>query len=617
MTYRLVFFSLVLGGACLGNPEEKKVVTAKVSDLKKGHFTSTKHQDDAATAALAPKPATIPAPKGPAPVVVVPQAKTPVLAPKVSAVAPQVISKTPSKVGPTLDGGKSHASRSPKSEVCTPGTKGAAGNTVLPVKLTPPLSCPKLLKKSTPDTIVIAAQSLPKVLTLNAALALAYDKNFDLKMARQEFQETVNLEARVITEFFPEVKAKISNSHSRHRESNQAVPGSGYHTSGHGHTREGSLSLTQNIFSGGSSLISLKKAKLEREATEAALHSREQEILLQVMKVYVELLVARKTFTFNQQNEEGLKTIYNATEARMRAGLSTIAERESAKARYFEAMALRRDAEGEVTALNQQLNTLMGITNHTFIPVSEEDVPLPPFDFPLTLETDVAMKNILKKNPQIKQALCVEQAALKNITLAKTRFAPRINLSAVQSRRLKGPQYRDTIVGKERSGSRQNYAELRLDMEVPLVQFSNHVDKRIADNRWEKSRDKRYRLQQTVLENLHRAIVDYRSAKETLLSHKIRAESSDVALKAAKAEYKLGTKAILDVLQIQQDWIQSQIAYWKVKGRHFVAMARIQHIRGELDHKALRLNVSAYNTKGYHDRHGRDIIGLSGQAAKK
>lgn len=150
--------------------------------------------------------------------------------------------------------------------------------------------------------------------TLEESLAIAYENNNMLKSKREELKAVDENIMAAFSNFLPvlEVGRSIKNQEIKgYQATTLSRPTTEKSTLG-----TNSLQLKQNLFNSGGDMAGLMKAKRQIEQQRAVLIHYEQEVLLNVIKVYLGVAQAQMQLDIYEKKVATLKKYLEAEEAR-------------------------------------------------------------------------------------------------------------------------------------------------------------------------------------------------------------------------------------------------------------------------------------------------------------
>lgn len=189
--------------------------------------------------------------------------------------------------------------------------------------------------------------------SLIEAMTAAYKHNPTLQGQRAQLRSVDEGVAQALSDWRPKIELTESGGRIRQR-TNSSIP------------RESrtpyssTLSLTQSIYEGGSKVAASRQAESEVIAARARLISVEQQILLETVTAYMNVVRDEAIRKFNVNNEKVLSRQLEATRDRFAVGELTRTDVAQAESRVAGAIADRRQAEGNLQVSRSSYNQVIG-----------------------------------------------------------------------------------------------------------------------------------------------------------------------------------------------------------------------------------------------------------------
>ena len=344
------------------------------------------------------------------------------------------------------------------------------------------------------------------------------------------------------------------------------------------------VSFVQPIFSGFSTVNSVKAAKNQVKDSSHALINTEQVILLYTVAVYMDVIRDKAVLELQQNQEKVLKEHLASYKKRFKAGDLTKTDVAQSEARASGATAARIAAQGQLKVSEANFFSVVGEN-----PGALNDVKEFPFDLPTTMEE--ALDLALKNNPKILAANYAKESTKYAVKAKRGKLAPSVNLGGVVGRQ------KESI-----SIDKDDYWQVQANLTVPLYQSGAEY----ADIRQAKQIENRYRiLWSKTLQDVHAEVVaaweNYTASRAQMESIKSQIEASGMALKGVIREAKVGARTVLDVLDAEQEHLNNQVALVKTHRDEIVSAYALMAAIGQMNPVGLGLPVQAYDPKEYYE----------------
>ena len=422
--------------------------------------------------------------------------------------------------------------------------------------------------------------------SLEDAMIMSYLNNPTLLAARAELRSVDEQISQALSGYRPTFSS--SGSYGYERSETSITPWESSHPSSIG------ISLSQPLYQGGGTQAAVSQADNVILAQRANLTATEQQVLLDTVTAYMEVVLARQVLDLAINNEARLARQLEATEDRFRVGEVTRTDVSQARASLANAQASRVSAEGDLIAANARFEEVIGVQP------AELSEPGPLIALPA--EIDTALDISQSENPTIRASLASEAAARDGIDVQFADLLPDIVLTASYTAN------RDVSAGI----TRQNVAEILVTATVPLYQAGfeesqvRQAKQTAAQRRLEVDEARR-----AVQSNLVGAWQAYATAQAQTVAFREEVTANEVALEGTEREAQVGERTVLDVLDAEQALFQSQINLANAQRDAVVASYALQAAIGQLTAEDLLLPVDYYDVE-LHYRDARDDWGFGG-----
>lgn len=322
-------------------------------------------------------------------------------------------------------------------------------------------------------------------------------------------------------------------------------------------TKDLTVSATQPIWQGGRTFAETDRAKNLIKAGEAILRNAEQNMTLQSLSAYSNLLRDQKLSRYRKRNEEILQEEYNATKNRFDLGDVTKTDVELVKTRMLRAQA---DTHSTMSSYDISISEFEEITNtappQTLTPLTDY------FNFPETLEEMIAIAE--DQNPEMHIMRFEQEAAKNNLKATISELFPQIAAFASYNKQIDPqPGILDDSSTKT-IGVRATLALYQGGATRSRIREARHAVKRYDYDLESTKRS----IKQNVTSNWRL----YRAAKKQSELRQGEINSAQNVLKGLREEAKAGQRALVDILDADEDLIQAQISM--VEAQHNETIAK-------------------------------------------
>jgi TolC family type I secretion outer membrane protein len=422
--------------------------------------------------------------------------------------------------------------------------------------------------------------------TLEEALVAAYLTNPDLEAQRAALRATDELVPQALSDWRPTIAIDSAAIATDVDASNDA--------GGSFNTTQGGIALDQQIYSGGETTANTTRAENLVRLERARLVAFEQQVLLDAVTVYTNLLAAEAVLDFAIQNESRLLRQLQATRDRFEVGEVTRTDVAQAEAALAGATADRVQAEGELVAAKADYRRVVNQEPGRLV------VPEPLGALP---ESEAQAQQVAEvSNPNITAAQFDLAAARADVDVARSALLPRLSVRGELTYADEPNQVLDW----------QREASIGANLVVPLYQGGGEYA-RVRQTR------QTVRQREDDLESAFRAVRnEVTAAWQALLTATTQIESISeevranlIAVEGARQEALVGQLTTLDVLDTESNLFESQVALVQSRRDQIVASYRLKAAVGELTVVGIDLPVQPYDPEAYYLDVRDRLFGLS------
>ena len=409
--------------------------------------------------------------------------------------------------------------------------------------------------------------------TLEEALASAYNTNPQLQAERANLRATDEQIAQARAGWRPTVT--LNGSLGKGYADVRGNPNNPIESS----PQQAQMVISQPLYRGGRTVAAIEAAKNAIQAGRARLFATEQTVLLSAATVYLDMVQNQNVVRLNMANERVLRRQLEATNDQFRVGEVTRTDVSQAEARLAGATSNRIAAEGQLETSRASFQQVIGM------PALRLTQPPRPRGLPPTSEQ--AALEASTRNPTVVAAQFDEGSARAQIDVVRGALLPTITLNGTGS------------YAKETPGSAlppTGIGSAVVQLSVPLYE---------AGTTYSQTRQARQvASQRLILINDARktAIANATQAFETLLSSRARIESltsqvqaNEIALEGVRQEASVGSRTILDILNAEQELLNSQVSREQATHDDLVASFQVLSAMGRMTAKELVLPVELYD----------------------
>ncbi len=335
------------------------------------------------------------------------------------------------------------------------------------------------------------------------------------------------------------------------------------------------LEFQQNVFQGGAMFAKIRAAQGALAATQANLYAVTQDVFTHAINAYIEVLNAREVLNLNQNNERVLTEYYNFVRDGADVGRLTKTDVAQASARLEMAKYHVTDAAAKYDNVLETFRRIYGMVPNKY---SEIDLDVVEDLFPVSI-TD-AQEDALRNHP-ILRALDAQEAATKqNIQIAYKSILPSVDVRAAVQQ-VDNVPFLDDITD----------SRVGVYLKVPLY------DKGTAFAAADKVRanvagihEQIKNARRVIVENLRSAWNIYQSQEYAIGATRASVRANEMALSGIRDEQAHGRRTVLDVLNAEQELLNSRVAHVRAKHARISAFFAVLSAVGELTPENLGLD---------------------------
>jgi outer membrane protein len=443
------------------------------------------------------------------------------------------------------------------------------------------VTCALLLTAAT----LASGSASADVFTLREALGVAYETNPQLDAQRAALRGTDENVAQANGGWRPQVS--VGGTYGYQAFPNAALYGPG--TPGNFTTRPltGQVTVSEPIFRGGRTWAEVGRAKAQVRSGEAQLTDTEENVLLNAVTAYMDVVRDLATVKLRQNNVSVLQKQLDATQEQFKVGELTRTDVAQSQARLAGAQSDLITAQGQLQVSRSNFEHYIGRPAETL----EDDPALP--TVPVT--EDAAIELAMRQNPALNEAQENVKAADYAIDDAVGQLLPQVSVQG-QYQYLQGSPLQGLGAGAT------HMTTVTGNLTIPLYQ-GGAEDSLVRQQKQQKSQA------QLTVADVERQVLDatrsswesFVSAKATMASNRVQLQADQTAYDGVKQEQAVGSRTILDVLNAEQELLNAQVAIVISQHDSCVAAYQVLSAIGLLTAKAQHLNVQLYDPRKYYD----------------
>lgn len=410
--------------------------------------------------------------------------------------------------------------------------------------------------------------------TLRDAMVRAYNSNPDITAERANLRAADESVPIARAAGLPGVSSNGSYNENLYDTDNSGVSP----------TRQGSVgvNLSVPIYSGGAVRNSVRAAETRVEAGRAGLRSAEAQLFTDVVAAYLDVIRDEAIVRLNQQNVRVLEVNLQATRDRFEVGDLTRTDVAQSEARYALAQSQLQGAEAGLIASRENYIRVVGTPPGNLA----SPPPLPN----LPVNPNQAVEIALAENPALEAAQKVRDASAYDVNVARAGRLPTVSVGA-------GGDYYNRFGSISGPGqlaglSNDGFAtSAGVSLSLPLFQGGRPAAQvRQAQARQSVAIEQVTATERGVIAQTRSAYAVYQSALRVIESSRLAVSANRLSLEGVRAENSVGTRTILDILNAEQELLNSQVQLVTAERDAYVAGFAVLASMGKAEAQDLGLD---------------------------
>lgn len=423
--------------------------------------------------------------------------------------------------------------------------------------------------------------------TLTDALVAAYNNNPTLQAARAQLRATDEQVPEALSNYRPTISGTGEAGRSWNSQKSAFFSSNQIRN-----PQAGSVSITEPLYRGGRTGASVERAENLVKAGRASLAATEQSVLLAAATAYADVYRDQAVLELDISNEQVLRRRLEDTEEQFKVGIVTKTDVSQAEARLAQAIADRIQAENNLNSSRAVYRNVTGTSPGTLA------APGPVSGVPAT--SDEALAGV-PQNPNVIAASFNELAAREDVRISTGELLPTVELLGQYE---KGG---DTLS----RGSDSESTSIMAQLSVPIYPGSGAYARiRAAKQIVQQRRKETEAAERDAAQAATQAFESLISARAQVESFEKQIQANEIALEGVRQEESVGTRTVLDILNAEQELLDSRVN--KVQAEHdaLVAALQLRTAMGRLTAQALDLPVAYYDVNAYYEEVRDKLWGL-------
>lgn len=413
----------------------------------------------------------------------------------------------------------------------------------------------------------IAASLLQsKNITLQGAIDSAYQNNEEIKAQEFSLAASGSLKTKALAGgFLPRVSIDINRGDRKYKI------GTNNTVNGDVDTRD--INVSENLFSGGKNIFDFKRAKSLEEKERFSLISKKQEIALQVIKSYADILKYNDLLELGQENIKSYEQILYYTKKKMQARDLSKADLARAEADYIAAVNSQSNINNNILSAQANFIKLTGLRKDEFGELVK--FSLPKIDQRFSNLNQMKIEDAaLQNNPDLKAVERNHNAAKLETSMVKSTLSPTATFNYQSSEDKKSIYF---------NNKSQRNDSVFINFHIPIFSGgTEYADIGYARN---KESQEKYNVEVTRKKIIEASILYLNEMNNLNHSYASAIElenANQIYFDSTRREERLGTKSVLDLLISKQQFHQSQIDKVNYYYDYIIAVFKLEALIGTL-----------------------------------
>jgi outer membrane protein len=341
------------------------------------------------------------------------------------------------------------------------------------------------------------------------------------------------------------------------------------------------LNLSLPVFSGGAVKNGVRAAETRVEAGRATLRGTEADLFTNVVAAYMNVIRDEAVVGLNQQNVQVLQTNLQASRDRFQVGDLTRTDVAQSEARLALANAQLQSAQAQLIASRENYVEVVGSP--------PDQLQTPPALPNLPDSPGTAVTTALDNNPSLLAARKQRDATRYDVQVAKAGRLPKVAV-------VTGGTYVNylgsipTVVGGQVIPNSATGATAGLQFSLPIFQGGLPAAQvRRAEALRSQAIEQETGAERSVISQTRSAYAMWQSALQVIQSAETAVSANRLSLEGVRAENSVGTRTILDILNAEQELLNSQVTLVTARRDAYVAGFALLAAMGQAEARDLGL----------------------------
>jgi outer membrane protein len=357
----------------------------------------------------------------------------------------------------------------------------------------------------------------------------------------------------------------------------------------------GQVAVTVPLYTGGAVRNSVRSADARVKAGQDNLRVVESDVFTSAVAAYVDVLRDEAIVSLNRNQVKVLQTNLEATKDRFEVGDLTRTDVAQSEARLAIAQSQLEGAEAQLIGSRERYVQVVGTE-----PVALAQPPALPT---LPTSVDGALNEALGDNPSLAAVKKSAEAARFDIASAKASRLPKLQAVGNTAYTNFLNSLGSGVPGLNVSQS-QTTISAGLQATIPLFQGGGpSAQVRQAQARSNQSLEQVIEVERAIVAQTRSAYASWRAANAVIASSEKAVSANALSLEGVKAENSVGNRSILDILNAEQELLNSRVQLVTAQRNAYVAGFALLSAMGKAEARDLGLDGGTfYDPQVNYDR---------------
>lgn len=329
------------------------------------------------------------------------------------------------------------------------------------------------------------------------------------------------------------------------------------------------VTLRQPVFNWGH-WIQLGQADNKVAQSEADFQAKRQQLITRTVEAYFNILAAQDGLQFSAAEKQAIDKQLEQAKQRFEVGIIAITDVYEAQAGYDRAQASEIEAQNKLDNSKEALREILGDTSAELAPLQAE-IPL---SNPQPSDIAAWSNSAESNNFAIVSQLNLAEYVRKNVELQQSKHLPTLDIIAA---------YNQLDSSGNRFGSLGDNESVGLQLNMPLFEGGGTLSRsRQAAFEYEMAKEDLIKVKRSVNRQVKDAFRGVNTSVSKVKALQANVQSAQQALEAAEAGFEVGTRTMVDVLQVQRDLYKAKSDHARSRYDYLINGIKLKEAAGSL-----------------------------------